>query len=362
MGSVSRNDSFTLESYETTSNGFLNISGIVTRTGVFRYDEGNELRPHDEVLKPESLDSMFAVPVTWEHPPDLLTPETIPMYQKGFVASKPEIVTLGETMHAVKLSNIVIQDPSLIHEIVKNGLSEFSLGYSCDIDEHSGRFDSEEYARIQRNIVYNHLAVVKDARCGKICSIITEEKPMANGYKADCACQKTKRKDADEKEKDPKASSLKSDEAEMEDKEKKKDDDEESMSGWKEKCDKILDMLGKLMKLQQKDVDKDDSEDDEDKEKEKDMKKKDMKKKDKEKEDKEEDKDDSYEDEDPEAEEEDVKKQHEKEAKAKESKKDSRRRDSINNFSFRTDPDEDDTPKFVVCTRESYATTLKKGK
>lgn len=177
-----RKDSFRVTNFKETSTGCLIISGIVTRSGVFKYEDGNELRDFKEVFKKDSLDSIFTIPVTWEHPPDLLTTETIKDYQKGFVASPAKHVKidnkLGGEVDAVKVDSIVISDPALIHEIKNNNISEFSLGYHCDLEEVVGTMDGEDYVRKQSNIIYNHLAVVYDARCGEVCSIVEKGDSM----------------------------------------------------------------------------------------------------------------------------------------------------------------------------------------
>lgn len=260
-----RHDSFTFKDYKKTANGFLDISGIVTRNGIFKYDDGNELRPYDEVFKESSLQTMFAIPTTWKHPVELLKEETISLYQKGFVASKPVIEKLDDNISVVKLDNIIIQDKGLIHEIIENGLREFSLGYTCDLEEKVGTFDGQDYVRIQKNIVYNHLALVDDARCGKVCSIVP--KLDSKEVKLDCNCQKER---ADMKEEDkPK------EEKKVEDNKK----DEGGMPEWATKMfeqhEKMISLLeGMSSKKEDEDKDKP-KEDPEDKPKNKEDKRKD---------------------------------------------------------------------------------------
>lgn len=246
-----RTDAYNLESYEITANGFLNISGIVTRTGVFKYPDAKEFRPPEEVFNKDSLKSMFAVPVTWEHPPDLITSENISMYQKGFVASEPTIVDGDTNEGKVKLSSIIIQDKALIDEIINKKISQFSLGYTCDLLEQNGRFNGEDYDRIQKNIIYNHLAIVKDARCGDTCSIIkkdSKEMKVKKVSKKDCSCKETtlERKDTMEDIKEK-----------IEEKEEMKEEvkkDEEVIPAWVEKLaaqhDKILEGISALMEMQ----------------------------------------------------------------------------------------------------------------
>ena len=247
-----RTDAYNLESYEITANGFLNISGIVTRTGIFKYPDAKEYRPPEEVFNKDSLKSMFAVPVTWEHPPDLITSENISMYQKGFVASEPIVVDGDTNEGKVKLSSIIIQDKALIDEIVSKKISQFSLGYTCDLLEQNGRFDGEDYDRIQKNIIYNHLAIVKDARCGDTCSIIkkdSKEMKVKKVSKKDCSCKETtsERKDTMEDIKEK-----------MEEEKEEIKKDEEVVPAWVEKLaaqhEKILEGISKLMELQKVDI------------------------------------------------------------------------------------------------------------
>jgi hypothetical protein len=327
---VYKKDSFQIEHFNITSNGFLDISGIVTRSGVFKYEDGGELRAASEVFRQDSLDTMFAIPVTWEHPPDLLNRETIPMYQKGFVASKATVEKYDDDRGVVKLSNIIIQDKSLIDEIVSNKIKQFSLGYSCDLDEKVGIFDDEEFVRLQKNIVYNHLAVVKDARCGDICSIIKKEDSMEKKeYKQDCACQSENRQDEKEKEKEE----SKNDESEdkPEEKESKKDESE-SEPEW---VKKILSLLEKLVGGEKKDTS-------EEKPEEKESKKDD-------------DDDDLYDAKKKDDDDDDMKKKKDK-------KKDSIH-DTVSSFKFDSNSESrtDSTTEFKIYNRDEFARSLTKG-
>jgi len=197
-------DSFQFEKFERTANGYLKIDGIVTRTGVFKYAEGNNLRSVEEVLNPDSLKTMMNIPVTWDHPPDLLTPFTTSLYQKGFVATEPEVISQGPDKYLIKLNDIIITDPSLIYAIENDkDYRQFSLGYDCIEVEKKGVFDSMEYDSMQTKITYNHLAVVKDARCGSVCSVVKKDE---NTMKLDskCTCKKGAKMDKEEEKKEDK--------------------------------------------------------------------------------------------------------------------------------------------------------------
>lgn len=247
--SAYRKDNFEFNTFEKTSNGFLRLSGIVTRAGVFKYRDGNELRSVEEVTNTNSLDTMFAIPVTWGHPNDLINTDKLLLYQKGFVASKPVVEVTEDNVTVIRLDDIIVQDAGLIYEITENGLREFSLGYTCDLEE----ITNEDYVRVQKNIIYNHLALVRDSRCGKVCSIIQKEKENdivsksnKDNYKADCACQKAVKKDEGDKmemKKEEEKDEIKKEEI-------KKDEESGEGSNWEKmfsQHNKMIELLTKIL-------------------------------------------------------------------------------------------------------------------
>lgn len=56
-------------------------------------------------------------------------------------------------------------DAALI-DAIRNGTQEVSCGYAADTEMISGKYNGEDYDAIQRNIRYNHLAVVPRGRAG----------------------------------------------------------------------------------------------------------------------------------------------------------------------------------------------------
>lgn len=246
-----RFDSFRVQEFKRTPQGYLTLSGVVTRSGIFKYDTGDELRPEDEVLKQSSLETLTALPVTYPHPPDLLKPETTAQYQKGFLVGKPRSER-REGVQVIKVDGIVVTDPGLIYAVENKEVDEFSMGYTCDLDETPGELEGQPYARIQRNIVYNHLAFVPDARGGRICTITEENDSMAS--KMD-GLKNVIRTDAGD---EPKKSESKKEDSEDEDKEKKEKKEKKEDSKKKDS---------------DKDEDKEKKEDSEDKEEKKEEKK-----------------------------------------------------------------------------------------
>lgn len=150
-------------------NGFVRAEGYLTRTGIFVYRDakGNtvrELRTPDEVLHPEALASFALVPVTNDHPPELLTADNAKQYTVGSVSES--VVADGDKVRAA----LMITDAEAI-EALDTGRSELSCGYTADVVTESGVWEGQPYDAVQRNIRGNHVALVDAGRAGPTCSI-----------------------------------------------------------------------------------------------------------------------------------------------------------------------------------------------
>lgn len=150
---------------EVTPEGFLKVMARATRVGVLKYKQMDgsivrELRHPDEVFKPESMETLALKPVTNNHPSSLLDSETASMYQVGMTG---ESVKIDDDKFLRIMT--VITDKDAIADYEK-GKVEVSPGYVCELDFTPGVFDGEEYDAIQKNIRYNHLAIVKKGRSG----------------------------------------------------------------------------------------------------------------------------------------------------------------------------------------------------
>ena len=149
-----------------TDEGFIRANAVVTRVGVFRYQNSDgtvrlELRHPEDVMRPESLESMKMIPVTNGHPPErLVTAEN---------AKKLSIGYTGETINeeaGYLLSKVVITDKSSVDDVVGGKRKELSLGYTVDLVPEEGIYNGEPYQFRQTNIKYNHLSIVDTARAG----------------------------------------------------------------------------------------------------------------------------------------------------------------------------------------------------
>lgn len=149
---------------EKTDEGYLKATAIATGVGVFTYytDDGIEIkeyRSREEVFNPDSVASLQMKPFTNDHPDEQVSPENVKKYQVGSV---------GETIQAdgMNLSvPLIITDEQAVQD-AENGKRALSCGYTADVVMQSGVWQGIQYDAIQKNIRYNHLALVDAGRAG----------------------------------------------------------------------------------------------------------------------------------------------------------------------------------------------------
>jgi hypothetical protein len=148
-----------------TDEGYVRAEAIVTRTGVFAYRNADgstrrELRHPDDVFERASLDSMKMIPITNNHPTNKLV--------NSDNAKELTIGGIGENISVdgkFVLASMVITHKDGVDSI-DLGRKELSLGYTVDLEKVDGEYNGERYDHRQRNIRYNHLAIVDRARAG----------------------------------------------------------------------------------------------------------------------------------------------------------------------------------------------------
>lgn len=157
-----------------TGEGFLICRNVpIARTGTQDYmakelglEDSEKIvkvyRPEAEVFSPATLASFEGKPFTDDHPPVMLTPENVGMYEKGHVQN----VRRGTgTWSDFILADIHVHDAATISAI-QNGKRQISCGYSVDYKE------DENGQIIQTNIRGNHVALVDEARAGERAAIM----------------------------------------------------------------------------------------------------------------------------------------------------------------------------------------------
>ena len=114
-----------------------------------------ELRHPDDVFKQDSLDSIKGKPVTALH--------------NGLIDNTNSTgVTVGAVMSVGRQDGDNVTAEIVIHDtsMVDGGNKDLSCGYTLNLDEESGVYNGQPYTHRQRDIKYNHLAIVKAGRAG----------------------------------------------------------------------------------------------------------------------------------------------------------------------------------------------------
>ncbi len=159
---VQRLDFISLEKATFTAEGFLRDAPVVTKVGIFEYRNPDqsirrEFRPPDEVFREDSLQSLMGKPITLRHPSSgTVTGENARQLAVGTVLSP------GRADGDFVRADLVIHDAAT----VRSGKRGLSCGYNLDLDMTPGEYNGMRYDCIQRNIRYNHLAVVDSGRAG----------------------------------------------------------------------------------------------------------------------------------------------------------------------------------------------------
>lgn len=171
--------------WEETPEGYLRIKATFARTGLQRYrrqdgTEAIEYRPEEEVSKQDALLSLANLPVTLEHPPELLTPETCREYQRGHTGSLVEY----RTPFAVGF--VTVTDREAIDAVKRGDAREVSVGYRVKFDATPGTTpDGQRYDGVQREISGNHVAIVRKGRAGSEVRLHMDSATAVDPFPAD---------------------------------------------------------------------------------------------------------------------------------------------------------------------------------
>lgn len=142
-----------------TAEGFIRDTPIVGRAGLLRYKNADgtdriEYRPPEEAFKADSLETLMGKPITIGH--------------KAMVdAGNAKVVApIGTVLTGGRQDGNNIKADIVIYNL-DTAARELSCGYCLDLDETPGTTpEGEHYDAIQRNIRYNHVAIVPKGRAG----------------------------------------------------------------------------------------------------------------------------------------------------------------------------------------------------
>ena len=155
---VQRYDNYAIQAIKTDE-GFVRDAPIIGRTGILEYRnvDGSirrEYRPPEEAFNVDSLASIRGKPITLGH--------------HGLVSSANyrETKPVGTVISDGRQDGNNIRADVVIYSLDTED-RELSCGYQTELEETSGvTEDGQHYDAIQRNIRYNHLAIVPRGRAG----------------------------------------------------------------------------------------------------------------------------------------------------------------------------------------------------
>jgi len=183
----------TQDKREIDFNGFVEVfDNPISAVGVYQYinppgaPDSNKIynifRPAEELSKESTLKSLRLKPIVDDHPTQsgMISgqPNGIDIIDKGGYGTIGEGVYFDELDQMIK-SNIVIWSKKLMDKIDIQGKKELSAGYwadydfnvTADYDYTPGTWNGQAYDAIQRNIVFNHVALVDRGRMGSSVSV-----------------------------------------------------------------------------------------------------------------------------------------------------------------------------------------------
>jgi hypothetical protein len=160
---------------------------IIARSGVYKYGK-NELpklnltresipekyRDEDEfsVYTPsttliDAQDLFVKLPLTCEHPPEVVTPDNFTRYARGWTGDNTSIVNIPDSQEIGIESTCVLFDRDVL-DYYDSDYREVSPGYFAEYEWNDGEApDGEPYQIVKKKIVgVNHLAFTQSGRGG----------------------------------------------------------------------------------------------------------------------------------------------------------------------------------------------------
>lgn len=159
-------------------NGYIEIDGNpISRAGVFQYSGRsigdpearhdvmyNVYRPEEELNNPETIESFKLVPLTDDHPSDLMGVDGERSDDKPLEGVIGERVWYDPAVKMLK-GNLKIFT-NRVNRAIEAGKRDVSAGFRCVYEKASGVHDGQHYQYIQRKIRGNHASLVMEGRAG----------------------------------------------------------------------------------------------------------------------------------------------------------------------------------------------------
>ena len=164
---------------EVDTNGFVEVfDNPISKVGVYPYlgsmigapdpDKIYQvLRPAEELGSEATISSLRLMPLLDDHL--MIGKDESPAEDKGIHGVIGEDVYFKDGM---LYGNIKIHSDSLLDKIDNDGKKELSAGYRADHEFTPGEFNGEHYDAVQRNIIFNHVALVDNGRMGSEVAVL----------------------------------------------------------------------------------------------------------------------------------------------------------------------------------------------
>ena len=149
-----------------TPEGFLLVPAVIAKKAVLDYPEyGRRELLGDAIFDESFIASANGCPVTYEHP-SRVDANNYEQHTVGVVIDPVVNKEAGQVEATIKLFD------SDIIRLVKSGVvRELSQGYVCELHFEPGVYDGKSYDAEQKDIVLNHIALVKSGRAGKAVAV-----------------------------------------------------------------------------------------------------------------------------------------------------------------------------------------------
>ncbi len=153
--------------------GQLVVRARIGRAGLLQYPQRREFRPETAAFDERSLRTLDGVPI-------VLAKDHRDLHKSQAWREKSVGHVTGPARDGdFIVANLHVHDAATIAAIERGDLTEISAGYLCGLEEEPGEHNGEPYDCVQRDIRYNHVALLPPgaARAGREVRILREELP-----------------------------------------------------------------------------------------------------------------------------------------------------------------------------------------
>ena len=168
----------TTDKKEIDVNGYITYFDVpMTEIGVFPYlgrtispelepdRVYNVLRPKEELTNPETLKSLENIPFVDDH--TMIGDGFTPAEKKGVHGVTGKNVKVNGDL----ITNDLIAYSDTIKDLIERNKRDLSMGYRCRYELTNGEYNGQPYDAIQRDIRFNHIALVDEGRMGAECRV-----------------------------------------------------------------------------------------------------------------------------------------------------------------------------------------------